>query len=84
MGVALGSVLMRMGLAGPDVASVESITLFVVLLSACIVLGHLLEKSRWMTESITALAIVSFSTLYSVRHWPATFNYSERNVRNCI
>ncbi|KAE8009603.1 hypothetical protein FH972_006031 [Carpinus fangiana] len=54
---ALGSALMRMGLTGPDAASVESITLFVVLLSACIVLGHLLEKSRWMTESITALAL---------------------------
>lgn len=70
MGFALGSVLMRMGLglAGPDETSVNSITLFVVLLSACIVIGHLLEKNRWMTESITALAMVSFSTLYSLRH----------------
>ncbi|KAH7678781.1 Cation/H+ exchanger CPA1 family protein [Dioscorea alata] len=38
-------------------ASVESITLFVALLCACIVIGHLLEESRWMNESITALAI---------------------------
>ncbi|XP_062143517.1 sodium/hydrogen exchanger 1-like [Alnus glutinosa] len=57
MGFALGSVLMRMGLAGPDEASVNAITLFIVLLCACIVIGHLLEKNRWMTESITALAI---------------------------
>lgn len=40
-------------------ASVVSITLFVALLCACIVIGHLLEESRWMNESITALAIVS-------------------------
>ncbi|KAK9945578.1 hypothetical protein M0R45_011086 [Rubus argutus] len=33
------------------------ITLFVVLLCFCIVIGHLLEKSRWMTESVTALFI---------------------------
>ncbi|PRQ26259.1 putative cation/H+ exchanger, cation/H+ exchanger, CPA1 family, na+/H+ exchanger NHX -type [Rosa chinensis] len=38
-------------------ASVDSITLFVVLLCFCIVIGHLLEKSRWMTESVTALFI---------------------------
>ncbi|GMI72105.1 sodium hydrogen exchanger 2 [Hibiscus trionum] len=31
--------------------------LFVALLCGCIVVGHLLEESRWMNESITALAI---------------------------
>lgn len=43
-----------------DHASVVSITLFVTLLCACIVIGHLLEENRWMNESITALIIVSF------------------------
>lgn len=66
MGFGLGSVLMRSGLRSPDEASVDAITLFVVLLTSCIVIGHLLEKSRWLTESITALAIVSFSTLYTL------------------
>ncbi|KAH7857832.1 hypothetical protein Vadar_017001 [Vaccinium darrowii] len=40
-----------------DHASVVSINLFVALLCACIVLGHLLEENRWMNESITALLI---------------------------
>lgn len=44
-------------LSTSDHASVTSITLFVSLLCACIVLGHLLEESRWMNESITALII---------------------------
>jgi hypothetical protein len=43
-----------------DHASVVSMNLFVALLCACIVLGHLLEETRWMNESITALIIVSF------------------------
>jgi hypothetical protein len=38
---------------------VVSINLFVALLCACIVLGHLLEENRWVNESITALIIVS-------------------------
>lgn len=42
-----------------DYSSVVSITLFVTLLCACIVIGHLLEENRWMNESITALVIVS-------------------------
>lgn len=41
----------------PEPASIHSITLFVALLCACIVIGHLLEKNRWINESITALAI---------------------------
>ncbi|MBA0669945.1 hypothetical protein Goklo_025283, partial [Gossypium klotzschianum] len=32
--------------------------IFVALLCACIVIGHLLEDNRWMNESITALIIV--------------------------
>ncbi|NP_001265892.1 Sodium/hydrogen exchanger 2-like [Cicer arietinum] len=44
-------------LATSDHASVVSMNLFVALLCACIVLGHLLEENRWMNESITALLI---------------------------
>ncbi|XP_050223800.1 sodium/hydrogen exchanger 2 [Mercurialis annua] len=40
-----------------DHASVVSMNLFVTLLCACIVIGHLLEENRWMNESITALLI---------------------------
>ncbi|KAF5455166.1 hypothetical protein F2P56_024770 [Juglans regia] len=57
MGFTLGSVLMRLGMTGPDEVSVDAITLFVLLLSACIIIGHLLEKSRWLTESVSALLI---------------------------
>lgn len=42
-----------------DHASVVSLNLFVALLCACIVIGHLLEEHRWINESITALLIVS-------------------------
>ncbi|EEF45476.1 sodium/hydrogen exchanger 2 [Ricinus communis] len=42
---------------GSDHSSVVSINLFVALLCACIVVGHLLEENRWINESITALAI---------------------------
>ncbi|KAB5556319.1 hypothetical protein DKX38_007228 [Salix brachista] len=40
-----------------DHASVVSMNLFVALLCACIVIGHLLEENRWMNESIIALII---------------------------
>lgn len=54
-----------MGLhSGADEASVDAITLFVLLLCFCMVIGHLLEKNRWMTESITALALVSLAALH--------------------
>ncbi|KAB2014827.1 hypothetical protein ERO13_D09G234300v2 [Gossypium hirsutum] len=42
---------------GSGHSSVVSMNLFVALLCGCIVIGHLLEESRWMNESITALAI---------------------------
>ncbi|KAM1169502.1 hypothetical protein ACFX13_031989 [Malus domestica] len=52
------STLVRLGVrSATSEASVDSITLFVVLLCLCIVIGHLLEKARWMTESVTALLI---------------------------
>ncbi|KAJ9180167.1 hypothetical protein P3X46_008445 [Hevea brasiliensis] len=44
-------------LSTSDHASVVSMNLFVALLCACIVVGHLLEENRWMNESITALLI---------------------------
>nr|ABY86892.1 Na+/H+ antiporter [Populus euphratica] len=44
-------------LSTSDHASVVSMNLFVALLCACIVIGHLLEETRWMNESITALII---------------------------
>ena len=42
-----------------DHASVVSMNLFVALLCACILIGHLLEENRWINESIIALAVVS-------------------------
>ncbi|KAJ9187723.1 hypothetical protein P3X46_003147 [Hevea brasiliensis] len=58
MGFSLGSVVVRLGLkSGTDATPVDSITLCVALLCACILIGHLLEKNRWMNESITALSI---------------------------
>ncbi|OMO55345.1 Na+/H+ exchanger [Corchorus olitorius] len=44
-------------LSTSDHASVVSLNIFVALLCACIVIGHLLEENRWMNESITALII---------------------------
>ncbi|CAA6662079.1 unnamed protein product [Spirodela intermedia] len=58
LGPAVTRALMKMGsTATSDHASVVSINLFVTLLCACIVIGHLLEENRWMNESITALII---------------------------
>ncbi|RWR76574.1 nhx1 antiporter isoform X1 [Cinnamomum micranthum f. kanehirae] len=58
MGFKFGSDLMTIGMvSASDHGSVVSINLFVTLLCACIVVGHLLEENRWMNESITALAI---------------------------
>ncbi|XP_015889292.3 sodium/hydrogen exchanger 3 [Ziziphus jujuba] len=37
--------------------AVASTNLFVALLCACIIVGHLLEENRWINESITALSI---------------------------
>ncbi|XP_006663078.1 sodium/hydrogen exchanger 2-like [Oryza brachyantha] len=48
-----------MGLGEPpaDYGSIAAVGLFVALICVCIVVGHLLEESRWMNESITALII---------------------------
>ncbi|KAM7501287.1 hypothetical protein LguiB_000191 [Lonicera macranthoides] len=59
MGFSFGSIFSTIGLlsSDSDQAFVNSVTLFVALLCACIVIGHLLEENRWMNESITALVI---------------------------
>lgn len=60
MGFDFGTLLASLnGLSASDHQSVVSINLFVALICACIVIGHLLEENRWMNESITALIIVS-------------------------
>ena len=62
MAVDWGTVMVKLGLSGLDTsdhASVVSINIFVTLICACIVIGHLLEENRWMNESITSLIIVS-------------------------
>lgn len=60
MGYNLGSIVMKLGVRSSDDFFVDNITLFVALLCACIVIGHLLEKNRWMNESIAALFVVSY------------------------
>ncbi|XP_015951078.1 sodium/hydrogen exchanger 1 [Arachis duranensis] len=57
----LGVMKLEMFSSSPDSTSVDSITLFVLLLCACVLIGHLLEKSRWMTESVVALIIGLFT-----------------------
>ncbi|XP_043708953.1 sodium/hydrogen exchanger 2-like [Telopea speciosissima] len=58
MGFPLSSLLMKLEMVSTsDHTSVVSMNIFVALLCACIVLGHLLEENRWMNESITALVI---------------------------
>jgi len=60
MGTELSYALSKMQmLSTSDYASVVSMNIFVALLCACIVIGHLLEENRWVNESITALFIVS-------------------------
>lgn len=58
MAIDPGSIFSKLGAFQSDHDSVVSMNLFVALLCACIVIGHLLEETRWMNESITALAIV--------------------------
>ncbi|KAK4755557.1 hypothetical protein SAY87_009314 [Trapa incisa] len=55
---AISHILVKLGMISTsDHTSVVSMNLFVALLCACIVIGHLLEENRWMNESITALVI---------------------------
>lgn len=66
LAIEMSSILVKLGemVATSDHSSVVSMNLFVALLCACIVIGHLLEENRWMNESITALAIVSLLCVY--------------------
>ncbi|PIM98976.1 Sodium/hydrogen exchanger protein [Handroanthus impetiginosus] len=59
MGGGVGSLMTLLGrlVSDTDQASVESIALFVGLLCACIVIGHLLEENRWTNEAINSLFI---------------------------
>ncbi|KAK3023680.1 hypothetical protein RJ639_043561 [Escallonia herrerae] len=60
MAFQLGSVATKLEmLSTSDHSSIVSMNMFVALLCACIVIGHLLEENRWMNESITALLIAS-------------------------
>lgn len=72
MGVDLGLLLGKMNtsstVGASEYAAIVNMNLFVALLCACIVIGHLLEENRWMNESITALIIVSHS-LIMLREW---------------
>lgn len=45
--------------AGGGGTDVVAVTLFVFLLSACMVVGHLLEEVKWLNESVTAVIFVS-------------------------
>lgn len=59
MGFALSSIFPTLGLfsLASDITFMNSITLFVGLLCACIVIGHLIEEVRWINQSIVALGI---------------------------
>nr|AAK27314.2 sodium/proton exchanger [Citrus x paradisi] len=58
MDQAISSVVRKLQMVNTsDHNSVVSINIFVALPCASIVIGHLLEESRWMNESITALLI---------------------------
>lgn len=48
---------------GGDHAQVVPISVFVAVLCLCLLVGHLLEENRWVNESITAILIVTFTTL---------------------
>nr|CAD1829642.1 unnamed protein product [Ananas comosus var. bracteatus] len=62
VGLGLGAAMSRFGLVlNSDYSSIVSINIFVALLCACIVIGHLLEEYRWVNESITALLIGLFT-----------------------
>lgn len=54
MGTSVGSFFTDADEVGIEL---DAITLFVALLCACIVIGHLLEENRWFNESITSLFI---------------------------
>ncbi|XP_013609990.1 PREDICTED: sodium/hydrogen exchanger 4 [Brassica oleracea var. oleracea] len=59
-----------MGIGLPEFLSIElatehpqviPISVFIVILCLCLVIGHLLEENRWVNESITAIAVGAVS-----------------------
>ena len=62
MGFSLSSSFMRIGMRlASSEDPVHAITLFVLLVCSCILIGHFLEKNRWITESSIALVVVSLA-----------------------
>ncbi|KAG0582840.1 hypothetical protein M758_3G092200 [Ceratodon purpureus] len=58
----LHTLMTKVGLGdAEDHMVVVSVTLFVTLLCACIVMGHLMEEFQWISESVTAI-ILGFCT----------------------
>ncbi|XP_024032047.1 sodium/hydrogen exchanger 3 [Morus notabilis] len=54
----LSSLLTILGMGSASIEDpVDAITLYVLLVCSCIIIGHLLEKNRWITESIIALIV---------------------------
>ena len=64
----LHALMTKVGLSdAEDHMVVVSVTLFVTLLCACIVMGHLMEEFHWVSESVTAIILVSLF-LATIRH----------------
>ena len=60
----LHTLMTKVGLGdAEDHMVVVSVTLFVTLLCACIVMGHLMEEFQWISESVTAIILVSSAFL---------------------
>lgn len=63
----LHTLMTKVGLGdAEDHMVVVSVTLFVTLLCACIVMGHLVEEFQWISESVTAITLVSSSLAATV------------------
>ncbi|KAM0027902.1 putative cation/H+ exchanger, cation/H+ exchanger, CPA1 family [Helianthus debilis subsp. tardiflorus] len=61
----------------PETEFVDQIALFAALLCGCIIVGHLLEKSRWFNQSITALLVDALFYILLVVKAPAYWNSSK-------
>ncbi|XP_044473806.1 sodium/hydrogen exchanger 4 [Mangifera indica] len=57
-----------------DHAQVVPISVFVAILCLCLIVGHLLEESRWVNESITAVLIglISGIVILSLSKWKSS------------
>ncbi|KAL5066021.1 hypothetical protein RYX36_027758 [Vicia faba] len=45
-------------LSSTTTSTIVALCMFFTLLCACIIIGHLLEETRWANESITALLLI--------------------------